>query len=62
MKKICVFPNDALKDYFDKGEIKHGYFNPQNFFDEVHVISLFENEIKSEKVAELAGYWKINYS
>ncbi len=54
-KKICVFPNDALKDYFKKGEIKYGYFNPCNFFDEIHVISLFDNEIGAEKVSKLAG-------
>ena len=47
--KLCVFPNDALKDYFKKGEIKYGYFNPCDFFDEVHVISLFDNEIEVKK-------------
>lgn len=54
-KKIVVFPNDSLKDYFEKGEIKYGYFNPNDFFDEVHVISLFDNEIEEEKVSKLAG-------
>jgi len=58
-KKICIFPNDALKDYFKKGEIKYGYFNPCNFFDEIHVISLFDDEIEKEEVAELAGKGKL---
>ena len=58
-KKICVFPNDALKDYFKKGEIKYGYFNPCDFFDEVHVISLFDDEIEVEKVSKLAGRGKL---
>ena len=57
--KICVFPNDALQDYFNKGEIKYGYFNPCNYFDEVHVISLFDNEIEVEKVSNLAGRGKL---
>ncbi len=57
--KLCVFPNDALKDYFKKGEIKYGYFNPCDFFDEVHVISLFDNETKVENVSKLAGKGKL---
>ena len=55
MKKICVFPNDPLKSYFKKGEIKPRYFNPKNIFDEVHVISLFDDDIEEEKVKTVAG-------
>jgi len=55
IKKICIFPNDPLLSYFSKGEIKFGYFNPLNYFDEVHVISLFDEEIDEKKVKELAG-------
>ena len=54
-KKICVLPNDALISYYNKGEIKSGYYNPKNMFDEIHVISLFENEIEEEKVKKMAG-------
>lgn len=53
--KICIFPNDPLLSYYKKGEIKKRYFNPLNFFDEVHIISLFDDEIESSKVRELAG-------
>ena len=59
IKKLVVFPNDSLLDYFNKGEIKKKYFNPQNWFDEIHVISLFEQEIESEKVQKLAGNAKL---
>jgi len=55
LKKICVFPNDPLKSYFKKGEIKPRYFNPNNIFDEVHVISLFDDDIEEEKVKIVAG-------
>jgi len=55
MKKLCVFPNDPLKSYFKKGEIKPRYFNPKNIFDEVHIISLFDNDIEEEKVNVVAG-------
>ena len=53
--KICVFPNDPLKTYYEKGEIKERYFNPKNLFDEVHIISLFDEEIDEEKVKMVAG-------
>ena len=53
--KICVFPNDPLKTYYEKGEIKERYFNPKNIFDEVHIISLFDEEIEEEKVKMVAG-------
>ena len=55
VKKICVFPNDPLIAYLKKGEIKERYFNPKNWFDEVHVISLFGEDISEEKVKPLAG-------
>lgn len=55
MKKICVFPNDPLLEYYKKGEIKPRYFNPKNFFDEVHVISLFGEDVKEDKVKIVAG-------
>lgn len=53
--KFCVFPNDSLLAYFEKGEIKEGYFNPNNFFDEIHAISLFDDEINEEKIKQIAG-------
>jgi glycosyltransferase involved in cell wall biosynthesis len=53
--KFCVFPNDSLLSYFKKGEIKYGYFNPGNFFDEIHVISLFDEEIDENKIKEMGG-------
>lgn len=53
--KLCVFTNDPILSYFKKGEIKERYFNPLNFFDEIHVISLFDEEIDEEKVKVIAG-------
>ena len=53
--KLCVFPNDPLKAYYEKGEIKERYFNPKNLFDEIHVISLFNEEIGEELVKTVAG-------
>ncbi len=60
MKKLCVFPNDPLEAYYKKGEIKPRYFNPKNLFDEIHVISLFDEDVKEEKVKIVAG--KANFT
>ena len=59
IKKLVVFPNDALLDYYNKGEIKERYFNPKNWFDEIHIISLFDKEIEEQKVQKLAGNAKL---
>ena len=53
--RLCVFPNDPLLVYYEKGEIKEGYFNPKNLFDEIHVISMFSSDVKEEKVKIVAG-------
>jgi glycosyltransferase involved in cell wall biosynthesis len=53
--KLCVFPNDPLDAYYKKGEVKERYFNPENLFDEVHVITLADDDIAEEKVQTMAG-------
>ena len=53
--RLCVFPNDPLLAYYEKGEIKEGYFNPKNLFDEIHVISMFSSDVTEEKVKIVAG-------
>ncbi len=60
--KLCVFPDDALLSYYKKGEIKERYFNPKNYFDEIHVISLFDDDIEEDKVKEVSGnaFFKIH--
>lgn len=56
---LCVFPNDPLLSYYNKGEIKRGYYNPKDIFDEIHVISLFDEEIDEDKVQVMAGKGKL---
>jgi glycosyltransferase involved in cell wall biosynthesis len=53
--KLCVFPNDPIIDYYKKGEIKERYFNPNNIFSEVHIISFTDSEIEESKVKTLVG-------
>ena len=57
--KVCIFPNDPVIAYFEKGEIKERYFNPENIFDEVHIITLSDKDIESEKVQKIAGNAKL---
>ena len=54
-KKLCVFPNDPLRAYYEKGEIKEQYFNPRNLFEEIHCISNAPEDIEIEKVQKMAG-------
>lgn len=55
LKKLIVFANDPLKEYYLKGELVDRYFNPGDFFDEVHFISLAEKEIEEDKIQHTAG-------
>mgnify|MGYP006083797307 CR=1 FL=1 len=57
--KLCIFPNDPLQAYFDKGEIKQRYYNPNNFFDEIHFITLIEKDIDAVKIQAIVGTAKI---
>lgn len=57
--KLCVFPNDPLQAYYEKGEIKERYYNPNNIFDEVHFITLIEKDIDPSKVQSIVGTAKI---
>ena len=57
--KLCVFPNDPILSYYEKGEIKDRYFNPNNIFDEIDIISFTTNEVKESKVQAIAGNAKL---
>lgn len=55
MKRLVVFPGDPLFKYLKKGEIKERYWNPDDIFDEVHVISLCDNDTSPQTVQAFAG-------
>ena len=54
-RRILVIPNDPLYRYAAKGEVKERYFNPENFFDEVHVLSLADEDNSLETARIMAG-------
>jgi len=41
--------------YYEKGEIKECYYNPNNFFDQVDFISLTEEDIDASKIQIVVG-------
>ena len=57
--KLCIFPNDPLISYFKKGEIKPGYFNPNNIFHEIHIISFVESDVDVTRAQILFGTAKL---
>ena len=57
--KLCIFPNDPIQAYYDKGEIKERYYNPQNVFSEIHFITLIDQDIESSKIQVIGGKAKI---
>jgi len=57
--KICIFPNDPIISYLQKGEIKNRYYNPKNLFDEVHFISFIDKDVEENKVQEIVGGAKL---
>ena len=57
--RLCVFPNDPMRASLAKGEVKQRYFNPGELFDEVHVISLADDDIEPAAVQETAGRAKL---
>ena len=59
MLKLAVFPHDPLYKYVEKGEVKERYWNPENIFDEIHVLSLCKKDVPPEKVQIMAGDAKI---
>ena len=59
MRRLCVFPNDPLIMYYNKGEIKDRYLNPNNIFDEIHVISFTDHETEVKNVQKMAGSAKL---
>jgi len=57
--KLCIFPNDPIISYFEKGEIKDRYYNPKNLFDEIHIISFIDKDVEESKVRVLVGNAKL---
>jgi len=53
--KLCVFPGDSMRTFYEKGELKPRYYNPGNVFDEVHFITFTKKEIEPNKIKIVVG-------
>ena len=48
-KKLLIVLNDSLSDIIEKGEVVKRYYNPKNYFNEIHFILINQNKIKNLK-------------
>jgi len=58
--KLVVIPADPIHLYLNKGEIKERYWNPCNFFDEIHILDLSSVVVKPEDMQAVAGNAKLH--
>ncbi len=58
--KLCVFPNEPVKNIVVKGSLIPNYYNPGNLFDEIDVITFAETDVKPEEAKILAGRANLN--
>lgn len=55
MRKLCILLTDSMRSLYEKGEIKLRYYNPCNYFNEIHMISFCNKDIEEEKVKMVVG-------
>ena len=55
MLSYGVFADGSLRMACEKGEVKERYWNPGEMFDEVHVVTLADDDIEPERVQAVAG-------
>lgn len=55
MRRYGVIADGSLRIAHEKGEIKERYWNPGGIFDEVHVLTLADDDIEPEAVQPVAG-------
>ena len=54
-RSICIILTDPIKVFEQKGEIKSGYYNPQNYFEKVILISFTSQEARLEVIRTVVG-------
>ena len=59
--RALVIPNDPLRSYVIKGEVKPRYFNPDNLYDEVYFLTFTLEEEPYEEIKATVGkaYYEI---
>ena len=59
MKKLLVIISDRLSNLVYKGEITENYYNPKNYFDEVHIIMTNDDSVDQKSVQKTVGTAKL---
>ncbi|MFH1068956.1 MAG: glycosyltransferase family 4 protein [Candidatus Glassbacteria bacterium] len=54
-RKLIVIPNDPISRYQAKGETRERYFNPGDYFQQVHVFSLADSDEAQAAAAIMSG-------
>lgn len=52
-KKLLIILNDSLSDIIEKGEIVKRYYNPNNYFNEIHFILINQKKIPNKRKLKL---------
>lgn len=58
--RALIIPNDPISAYLEKGEIVERYYNPDNIFDEVDIVSLSDSDVEPKSAQKLVGAAKLN--
>ncbi|MBN1175959.1 glycosyltransferase family 4 protein [Candidatus Woesearchaeota archaeon] len=53
-KILAVFPVGNIDQYLKKGEFKRRYFNPDNYFDDVHLFNLSSKVFSEEEKTKIS--------
>ncbi|MBN2010086.1 glycosyltransferase family 4 protein [candidate division KSB1 bacterium] len=62
MKKLLVVIIDKLSSLIKKGEITERYYNPDDLFDEVHILMLNNDSPDKARVQKMVGRAKLSIS
>ncbi len=58
-KKLLIILNDDLSEIVKKGEVIKRYYNPKNFFQEVHYLLINQKFVSKKKLRLMSGNAKV---
>ncbi|MEM3407782.1 MAG: glycosyltransferase [Nitrososphaerota archaeon] len=53
--KLCVFPNEPLRNIVNKGSLIPGYYNPKDLFEEIVFITFTDRDVDCEEISVGVG-------
>lgn len=61
MASLVVFPDAPLLTTLKKGEVKAGYYNPDNLFDRVLVVSPADEVVPADRIRAMVGKAELSF-